>query len=126
MACIYQRRNLKQNLKLLLCTLIIVFIGCHTYFTKLLYNNTVLEDYTSNDGKYQPCSDLYDEFIQNNPVYKRLNVTRYYETKKDVTILVIVSTAPKRSDRRNSIRQTWWKECKTIGKVSEFVHFNLF
>jgi len=37
--------------------------------------------------------------------------------KKKVLLLIIVSTAPQRSDRRQAIRDTWWKHC-TGGKVS--------
>ena len=35
--------------------------------------------------------------------------------KPRVLLLAIVSSAPKRQDRRNAIRQAWWKKC--FGKV---------
>ena len=38
--------------------------------------------------------------------------------KKKVLLLVIVSTAPQRFDRRQAIRDTWWKHC-TGNQVSE-------
>ena len=31
--------------------------------------------------------------------------------KPQVLLLVIVSSAPRRQDRRNAIRETWWKKC---------------
>ena len=31
--------------------------------------------------------------------------------KKKVLLLIIVSTAPQRFDRRQAIRDTWWKHC---------------
>jgi len=39
------------------------------------------------------------------------------ETKKKVNILLIVSSAPKRIERRQATRDTWWKECKKMGNV---------
>ena len=36
--------------------------------------------------------------------------------KKSVLLLIVVSTAPSRQDRREAIRQTWWTKCR--GKVS--------
>lgn len=38
------------------------------------------------------------------------------ENKHQVLLLVIVSSAPRRYDRRNAIRQTWMSKCDT-GKV---------
>ena len=38
--------------------------------------------------------------------------------KKKVMLLVIVVTAPQRFDRRQAIRDTWWKHC-TGDKVSK-------
>ena len=38
------------------------------------------------------------------------------EWKENVLLLVIVSTAPSRMERREAIRKTWWKKC--TGKVS--------
>ena len=36
--------------------------------------------------------------------------------KESVLLLIVVSTAPSRQDRREAIRQTWWTKCR--GKVS--------
>ncbi|XP_068675382.1 uncharacterized protein [Montipora foliosa] len=33
------------------------------------------------------------------------------ETKQTIFLLIIVSTAPSRRDRRDAIRQTWWTKC---------------
>ena len=38
--------------------------------------------------------------------------------KKKVTLLIVVTSAPKRFDRRQAIRDTWWKHC-TGDKVSK-------
>ena len=38
--------------------------------------------------------------------------------KKKVLLLIIVSTAPQRFDRRQAIRDTWWKHCNG-GQVSD-------
>ena len=42
--------------------------------------------------------------------------------KKKVLILIIVSTAPQRFDRRQAIRDTWWKHCNG-NQVSDY--FNI-
>lgn len=56
-------------------------------------------------------------WLENNPVYKRYYVESP-PVKKTVTILVIVSTAPKKVDRRNAIRSTWWTQCVKTNNVS--------
>ena len=38
--------------------------------------------------------------------------------KKKVMLIIVVTTAPKRFDRRQAIRDTWWKHC-TGDKVSK-------
>ena len=40
------------------------------------------------------------------------------ESKTRVTLVIIVSSAPVRWDRRDAIRQTWWKHCNATKKVS--------
>ena len=60
-----------------------------------------------------------------NPVYERLRIADTYnkdgETiqikKKKVDLLVIVSSGPRRADRRQAIRDTWWKDCKPTSQV---------
>ena len=37
--------------------------------------------------------------------------------KSQVLLVVVVSTAPVRQERRDAIRETWWKHCRT-GRVS--------
>ena len=65
----------------------------------------------------QKPEDSFITFLKNHSVFKTFNVSRVYKKKKRVHILVIVSTAPKRRDRRDSIRQTWWKRCVQTKKV---------
>ena len=36
------------------------------------------------------------------------------DNKESVTLLVIVTTAPSRYQRREAIRATWWKKCDGI------------
>jgi len=60
----------------------------------------------------------FDAFLQAHPIYSKFNFTaRTKEKKKKINVLVIVSSAPKRSDRRQMIRETWWQECRNTGKV---------
>jgi len=58
-----------------------------------------------------------------NPVYANFNITKASGRKK-VTLLLIVSSGPRRVDRRNAIRQTWWKQCvQTYGVIPECIFF---
>ena len=43
------------------------------------------------------------------------------EKKLRVLLVIIVSTAPLRWERRNAIRQTWWKYC-SVKEVSSVSH----
>ena len=56
-------------------------------------------------------------WLENNPVYKQFKI-KPLPVRKEVTILVIVSSGPRRIDRRNAIRQTWWQQCKPTEEVS--------
>ena len=56
------------------------------------------------------------DWLSKNPIYSNFKINQT-KTKKRVTLLVIVSTAPRRVDRRNTIRSTWWKLCKQTGEV---------
>ena len=65
----------------------------------------------------------FDKFLRMHPVFRTYNIptiTRLSNNKskkKVVNVLVIVSTAPKRRDRRLNIRKTWWKECVPTNEV---------
>ena len=50
--------------------------------------------------------------ILDNPIFSGFKIKKPAR-KKFVNVLVIVSSGPRRVDRRNSIRETWWADCKT-------------
>ena len=54
--------------------------------------------------------------IVGSTVQRKLNVTdlREVQNKVSVLLLLIVTTAPSRYDRREAIRQTWWKKCDGV------------
>ena len=54
--------------------------------------------------------------VRNNSVYRHLDILDRGR-RESVHLLLIVSSAPKRLDRRNAIRETWWQLCKSNGKV---------
>lgn len=47
------------------------------------------------------------------------------ENKARVLLVTIVSTAPVRWERRDAIRQTWWKYCNATKEVSAAFHGSL-
>ena len=55
-------------------------------------------------------------WLADNPIYRNFEI-KEAKKKKRVTVLVIVSSGPRRIDRRNAIRNTWWKLCKRNGTV---------
>ena len=52
-----------------------------------------------------------DKFLIKHPVFKDFHIMPPVQ-KKNVRLLVIVTTAPQRNDRREAIRNTWWTQCK--------------
>ena len=70
---------------------------------KALYEKSLI---WSSQSKVDKMKNLLE-----NPIYANYNIAKP-EKKKKVTILLIISSGPRRSDRRNAIRETWWKHCK--------------
>ena len=58
--------------------------------------------------------------LRQNPVFAPFDIEKP-EKKKYVNVLIIVSSGPRRVDRRNAIRETWWKDCKNTNGVSEYL-----
>ncbi|XP_057300552.1 uncharacterized protein LOC130633660 [Hydractinia symbiolongicarpus] len=55
-------------------------------------------------------------YIRNNSYLANFQI-KPKGNKKNVNVLLIVSTGPRRYDRRATIRKTWWQQCKSTGKV---------
>ena len=70
----------------------------------------------SSQGIQQQTSQINFTWIDRHPIYKQFYI-RNVKSKKQVTVVVVVSSAPKRLDRRNAIRRTWWKQCVGVGDV---------
>ena len=49
--------------------------------------------------------------LRTNALYRSFGV-KLKKRRKSVNLLLVVSSAPKRSDRRTSIRETWWTLCR--------------
>ena len=71
----------------------------------------------------QPLIDMFTDLTEVTPSRKdcmlatsEFSDLKELETKKPVFLIIIVSTAPSRHDRREAIRQTWWTKCQ--GEVS--------
>lgn len=61
--------------------------------------------------------DSFDQYLFTHPLYSKFNLT-ISPQKKRLNLVVIVSSAPKRTDRRQAIRDTWWQQCKRNDRVS--------
>jgi len=54
--------------------------------------------------------------LNENPVYAKFKIPRQMNRPK-VNLLILVSSAPKRGDRRAAIRETWWSQSSKNDKV---------
>ena len=73
-----------------------------------------LRDMFTNASKVKVKGQRSD--IEGPTVQRKLNVTDIQEVQNKVSVLLllIVTTAPSRYDRREAIRQTWWKKCDGV------------
>ena len=58
--------------------------------------------------------------LDKNPIYSKFQIMRPAIRKK-TNLLIIVSSAPKRGDRRSAIRETWWKDCTSSDQVQQMI-----
>ena len=99
---------------LLIVLAVTMLLSYYTVFEHHTINFTMLLSQEQTDSQVERKFNI---FLENHSVFRKLNLTRVNYPKKIVNILVIVSSAPKRSDRRDSIRKTWWKDCVPTNKV---------
>ena len=57
-----------------------------------------------------------DDYLITHPVYERFSIVRPL-TKKQVRLLVIITTAPQREERRSAVRGTWWTQCRSEVRI---------
>lgn len=62
------------------------------------------------------------EHLLENPVYATYNITKPVQ-KERVNVLLIISSGPRRRDRRDALRKTWLKECVTTAGVRLILSF---
>ena len=61
--------------------------------------------------KYQTDNNETDDSDINETIHQLIDFKDLGRNKRAVLLLVIVSTAPTRFERRQAIRETWWKYC---------------
>ena len=66
------------------------------------------------------ATTITDDMILSNPIYSQFNIIPT-KKKKNVTLLLIVSSGPKRFERRQAIRDTYWKQCHSSKEVSSYI-----
>ena len=58
-----------------------------------------------------------------NPVYATYGISKPVQ-KERVNVLLIISSGPRRGDRRDALRKTWLKECVTTAGVCFILSFS--
>ena len=97
---------------------IICILGFTLRNIHIISNTTVTEEKdTGSDGYYWLALPDRMERLNENPVYAKFNISRQ-KNKPKVNLLIVVSSAPKRGDRRAAIRDTWWNQSYTNDKVT--------
>ena len=87
------------------------------YTTKVpleIYKGSV--DQSNHSGPWFLWPDKF-KYLQENFIYKRYNI-KAPKIKEKRDLVYIVSSAPKRYERRQAIRDTWWPDCKPARRVS--------
>lgn len=80
-------------------------------FTSLKYKNNTMLNKKKNSSPYYVTSHL-----TKNTIYKRFNITAP-KHKKRVGIVVIIQSAPREFERRQSVRNTWLQDCVSTENV---------
>ena len=70
----------------------------------------------ANNLNYFNLISYNTSYIIKNPIYANFSI-KPNQSRKRVNLLVIVTSAPSRIERRNAIRDTWWKSCQNNTKV---------
>jgi len=73
-----------------------------------MFTNASKVEYTVKRSDYEPTSQT-----KATPMFQLSHLPEV-DNKVSVTLLVIVTTAPSRYQRREAIRATWWKKCYGI------------
>ena len=85
-----------------------------TYYAKTHMHPKQTEDVQYMYGAEMEESD--DDYLITHPVYERFSIVRPL-TKKEVRLLVIITTAPQREERRSAVRRTWWTQCRSEVRI---------
>ena len=72
----------------------------------------------NHSGPWYSWCDKFKYLIE-NPIYKKYNI-KTPKVKERRDLVYIVSSAPKRYERRKAIRDTWWPDCKPSTRVSVY------
>ena len=93
----------------------------------LIYMTTFTNKYRTPGPRRRNKSDeeKFLSHLNQNLVFKKFNITEP-EQRTKVDIILIVSSAPARTERRSAIRQTWWPECRSTNRVCRFLNLHLF
>ena len=109
---------------LVIFTLFILFSLTTPEKPKVQFQTEIITDDVKHIEKSMKWMELPNkmENLNENPVYAQFNISRKEKPSK-VNLLIIVSSAPKRYDRRLAIRETWWQQCRSNKRVSDHLFY---
>ena len=80
-------------------------------FTVALDRQTNVSNYDFYFNSLGQSQSQFFAALRTNVIYRSFGV-KLKKQRQSVNLLLVVSSAPKRSDRRASIRETWWTLCR--------------
>ena len=112
--------NSSRNIKFCKILMFIIAVNFAIVGT-LIYMRISTNKYKTPGPRRQNKSEeeKFLSHLNQNLVFKKFNITEPEERTK-VDIILTVSSAPARTERRSAIRQTWWTECRSTKRVCRF------
>ena len=96
-------------------------------FGALIYMTTFTNKYRTPGPRRRNKSDeeTFLSHLNQNLVVQQCNITEL-ENRTKVDIILIVSSAPARTESWSAIRQTWWLQCRSTNRICRFLNLHLF
>ena len=103
-------------LAVMIFSILLYFLIFDNMFDLIRNNHSKRSSRYATNLNYFNLISYNTSYIIKNPIYANFSI-KPNQSRKRVNLLVIVTSAPSRIERRNAIRDTWWKSCQNNTKV---------